>query len=80
MLYIVLLIAFLFGISVTYAYTNSKRRMKDFAGFSNTAMKKALSGELSGKTIREMQDAIRVSDRAKIKNMEQKPPSLIPLP
>ena len=80
MLYIALSIVFLAGISITYAYTNSNRRMKDFAGFSNTAMKKALSGELSGRNIREIQEAIRVSDAQKRRDMEPKASSLVPLP
>ncbi len=80
MLYIALSIVFLAGISITYATINTKRRMRDFAGFSNTAMKKALNGELSGKDISEMQEAIRVSDDLKLKAIESKAPNLVPLP
>lgn len=79
MLYIILSILFLASISVIYAVSNTPKRIKEFEGFSNTALKKALNGELPGKTVKEMQDAIRVSDDLKREAMKPKGPTLIPL-
>lgn len=79
MLYITLSILFLATISVIYAVTNTPKRIKELEGFSNTDLKKALNGELPGKTVKEMREAIRVSDNLKREAMKPKTPTLIPL-
>lgn len=75
---IILSILLIVATVISFAIHSSKN-ISRFKGFSNTALKRALNGELSRQTVMEMIESIRVSDEAKRKAMKPNGPSLIPL-
>ena len=79
MLYITLSILFLAAISVIYAVTNTPKRIKELEGFSNTALKRALNGEISASDIDLMRKSIQRTDAEKRKAMETKSSTVVPL-
>lgn len=45
-----------------------RRNVEEFNGFSNTALKRALRGDISGKVIKEMKEAIIIDSQNKQSN------------
>ena len=77
---VILTIVALLIILCIFIYLKVRNIYKSYKGFSNTAMKKALSGELPGEDIKYIRDAVALDKESKENMMKPKSSALIPLP